>query len=521
MRRRRGGTLRTDKGYAQPTPITDRRTFDALYAALSAFAAAAAGVMALVLALTGSLSPGVVTDDPGGLVRAVDPGGFAWRSGIRPGQTVLSLSASDDEGGWSIETVDGAGRQRAAAEVATSNLRQSVPLAGLAAMFGILALAAVPTRRRRAEVLAALGLAFAVLPLWLAEDARLAIVVGVLAPTSLAVWLLRWLETRRRAATLSAVLVVAVALLWAVARARGDPAAADLDVLRLAATATLAAGVFMAAFDLTVDRLMRSAATLRLIDGVAGVAALGASILLASMAVPLPTVAAVLVVAVIVYAVARTGTSRLFDRVLLAEVRERAALQAAEEERARLSRDLHDDPLQSLAGVIHRLERQPDTEEDRATLRTVASHLREVATELHPPVLDDLGLVPAIEALPPPDNGLELRVSVSYQGYERANRPPAAVEIALYRIVQEAIANAVAHSGGREIRVEGDVGRDSVRLEIADDGRGIAGNEIETAMRGGHIGVASMRRRADAIDARLSHRSATGAGTTVTVRWQA
>lgn len=522
MRTGWGGTLRANKGFAQPTAITVRRRFDALYAALTAFVAGAAGVMALVLASTGSLSPGVVADDPGGVVRAVDPGGFAWRSGIRPGQTVVSLSAVDDDGGWSIATRDGAGLQRATVDAATATLRDTVPLAAGAAALGILALVAVPTRRRRAELLAALGLALATVPLWLAENPLLATTVGVLAPFSLGTWLLRWVESRRWIAAIAGITASAIAVAWAAAQAQGSLAASDLDGVRLAATAALAAGVVMGALDLTIDRLARSAATLRLIDAAAGVSALlGSGILAVSLAVPLPIVVAALAAGLVVYVPLRTGTARLIDRVLLAEVRERAALQAAEEERARLSRDLHDDPLQALAGVIHSLERQPDTETDRATLRTVASHLRDVATELHPPVLDDLGLVPAIEALPLMDPEVEIRLSVSHHGYERANRPPANVEIALYRIVQEAITNAVSHAKCRIVTVEGEVRRDRVVLEVADDGRGMKASEIETAMRAGHIGVASMRRRADAIDARLTHRTEPGHGTRVCVRWQA
>jgi signal transduction histidine kinase len=517
-----GGTLRTGKGFAQPTRLRLRRTFDRLYAASSAFAAAAAGVMALVLALTGSLSPGVVADDPGGLVLAVDPGGFAWRSGIRPGQSVVSVSAVDDEGGWSIETIDGAVRYRATADVATATLRQSAPVAAGAALLGILALVAVPTRRRRAELLAGFGLGLAALPLWLAEDPLLAAAAGMLAPVSLVVWILRWLEPRRMAVILAGLVVVAIAMVWAGARAVGSPLAADLDGLRLASTAVLATGVLMAALDLTIDRLVHSAGSLRLVDAAAGCAGiLAAGIMAVSFAIPLPLVATVTGVAVVAYAGLRTGIARLVDRVLLAEVRERAALQAAEEERARLSRELHDDPLQALAGVIHRLERQPETEDDREALRNVAAHLRDVATELHPPVLDDLGLVSAIEGLPTPESGIGLLVSVSHDGYERAHRPPAQVEIALFRIVQEAVANAIAHSGCRTVRVEGEVGRDQVTLRIVDDGRGVTDNEMEAAMRRGHIGVASMRRRADAIDARLSHLGRPGEGTTVIVKWQA
>jgi signal transduction histidine kinase len=522
MRRGWGRTLGTDKGYARPTKIRFGRTVGSLYAAGLAIVAAAIGGMAVVFAVSGSIAPGVVADDPGGLVRAVDPGGFAWRAGIRPGQLVLAESAVDDEAGWSIETSDGSEHYRATASSATATLRQSSSLAVAAAVVGLFGLVALPTRRRRAELLAAMALALASVPLWLAGDNFLATAAGVLAPLALVLWLLRWLEPPRLPGAVVGILAVALAVLYALARAQGSPIAADLEGARLVGTLGLAAGVLMPALDLTPGRLARSSRTLRLLDaGAAVTIVLAAGALTISLGLPLPIVASAVGVVVAVYVGLRTGLGRLLDRMLLAEVRERAAVQAAEAERARLSRELHDDPLQALAGVIHRLERAPNTEAERAALRTVAAHLRDVATELHPPVLDDLGLIAAIEALRPSDSSVDINISVAGSGYQRAQRPPPEVEIATYRIVQEAIANAIAHSGCRCIRVTGTVGRDEVVIDVADDGRGVSGRDIEAAMRAGHIGVASMRRRADAIDARMTHRSVAGTGTTVSLRWQA
>ena len=207
--------------------------------------------------------------------------------------------------------------------------------------------------------------------------------------------------------------------------------------------------------------------------------------------------------------------------LLGAEVRERIALTAAEKERARLSREIHDDPLQTLAGVIQRLACRADVERELVDLRTVATRLREIATELHPPVLDDLGLVPALESLARHDEALDVQVVVDGSGYQAATRPPQDVEIAAYRIVREAVTNAVAHSGTSIVTVLGRVDADVVLLSVVDRGGGFRAPDVDRAMRTGHIGVASMRRRAEAIHAALDVQSGVGAGTTVTLRWSA
>ena len=519
----RGRTLRRGKGSTPQTVGDVGRTMESLYASGIVVASAIAAAVALVLALTGSPSPGLVFDASGGSVVSVDPGGFAWRSGIRPGQRIVALSASDEEGGWSIDTVDGNGQPRATVRGAMDTLRLSTPLAAAALVFGLLGLVAVPTRRRRSEVLAGLSLATASLPLWLAGDPVLATLVGILGPIALTVWARRWLERYSLVVTLLGAGVVALSIAYALARSQGNALAGDLDGLRLATTMALAAGVLIASRERRGVRFAGLATRPRVVDAVFGVALVAAAIVAAN-ALPLPVqfVMAAAGIAVLAYLGVRSRVAAMIDRVLLADVRERAAVRGADEERARVSRDLHDDPLQALAGVIHRLERQPDTAAEREALRLVAAQLRDIATELHPPVLDDLGLVSAIEGLrPTTDTPIVVDISLTNRGYERTERPPADIEVVLYRIVAEAVANAIAHSGCRTIRIEGRVRPDHVAIDVIDDGRGVTDREIEASMRGGHIGVASMRRRADAIDARLTLRGTPGSGTTVTVRWQA
>jgi two-component system NarL family sensor kinase len=152
----------------------------------------------------------------------------------------------------------------------------------------------------------------------------------------------------------------------------------------------------------------------------------------------------------------------------------------------------------------------------------IADELRSVATELRPPVLDDLGLAAAIEFVAEKETSGALAIDVELQdlsGLTAATRPPSGVELAVFRIAQEAISNAVRHAHAGTVRVTGTVGPDRIDLEIVDDGQGLNEGEARSAARRGRLGLASMRRRAEAIDADLSV-VGSSTGTIVRVRWQ-
>jgi signal transduction histidine kinase len=212
-----------------------------------------------------------------------------------------------------------------------------------------------------------------------------------------------------------------------------------------------------------------------------------------------------------------------FDQLVGAPARERAALAGAEEEKARIARRIHDEPLQTLSGVIRRLEVQPVTPDDIEALRETARHLREVATDLKPPVLEDLGLGPAISHLV--DNAnvhnptpIELELADAAD-HTPASRLPSEVEVALYRIVQEALNNAETHSRATRIRVTARLSRDAAEVEVLDDGVGIGEREARQAGPDGHFGVSGMRHRAGSIGARLRIGEILPQGTRVAAFW--
>jgi signal transduction histidine kinase len=223
-------------------------------------------------------------------------------------------------------------------------------------------------------------------------------------------------------------------------------------------------------------------------------------------------------VAVIAYAVVRGIAARLVDRLVIAETREQSRILAIEEERQRLARDLHDEPLQRLAGVIKDLERDGGSPAETSVLMEIADDLRGLATDLRPPALDDLGLVPALTGLTtegPPRIRVELD---DRTGYDAASRLPADVELALYRIAAEAIRNAIQHSGGTMVSVTGEVAPDRAAIVIADDGRGIDDARLRARQRDGHLGMSTMRQRATLAGATLAI-DTSGAGVRVRVAW--
>ena len=207
----------------------------------------------------------------------------------------------------------------------------------------------------------------------------------------------------------------------------------------------------------------------------------------------------------------------------LARIATRAQLQrdlvvaATEAERARVAADIHDDALQELTRLVQRLDAAGDPE-GADIARTVSDRLRAICGDLRLPILDDLGVGPALD-------WLVLRIERLAGGevrLERADgaRPPADVELAFFRVAQEALANAVKH-GRPPIVVRYSSTASGVSLSIDDAGPGIAADAGEEAERSGHFGLLNMQQRAEAIDAILDVRRWPTGGTHVALEWRA
>lgn len=197
---------------------------------------------------------------------------------------------------------------------------------------------------------------------------------------------------------------------------------------------------------------------------------------------------------------------------------------AAENERRRVSRELHDSVNQLLAAVGHGLRaaqsRLPagepaadDVRRSSAMLTEAIEEVRRIARNLRPPLLDDLGLLPALRMLAQ-EFTENSRIKTSLDLPLEEPGLAAEAKLALYRIVQEALSNADRHSGAARVRVKCASRLGRLNLSIEDDGKGF---EPSAPVSYESSGLANLRERAALVAGSLNVRSGRGQGTTIEV----
>jgi signal transduction histidine kinase len=208
-------------------------------------------------------------------------------------------------------------------------------------------------------------------------------------------------------------------------------------------------------------------------------------------------------------------------------------LKAQEGERLRIARELHDDTAQALTGLSRRLDTLVDTlpsdgdqvpqevpgrlEELRDQSDTILEGVRRFSRALRPPVLDDLGLLPALKwlAVALEEHGIATNISV--EGEQR--RLPDGTELALFRIAQEALNNIRKHSGASAVDLAVDFRGGGLTVTIADNGAGfdLPASTSDLA-ECGKLGIIGMQERTRLLGGTLSVHSEPGVGTTVVVK---
>lgn len=193
------------------------------------------------------------------------------------------------------------------------------------------------------------------------------------------------------------------------------------------------------------------------------------------------------------------------------------AVAVSEAERGRLAADLHDGPLQNVLLLARRLDDTGDTES--ATLaRSIGAELRELSGDLRLPMLDDLGVGPSLDWLAGRVRrmtALDVQVAYASEG-----RVPPPVELAAFRIAQEAITNAVRH-GSPPILVRCHTATGALSLSIEDAGQGLARTGEAATATPTRFGLLNMQQRAEQVGARIEWRQPHAGGTLVALEWRA
>jgi signal transduction histidine kinase len=179
-------------------------------------------------------------------------------------------------------------------------------------------------------------------------------------------------------------------------------------------------------------------------------------------------------------------------------------LRTQEEERRRISRELHDEAGQLLTAVKIELDLEGRGEASRMVARAL-DQLRDLSNLLRPTVLDDLGLLPALRALVE-DFRSRTRIAVSFETPERMDAIPSDLEVAVYRVVQEALTNVARHASAGAVSVRLRQAEGCVSLAIEDDGRGLDGSPEP------HLGLLGMRERVHALGGSLAVSAQPGRG---------
>lgn len=202
-------------------------------------------------------------------------------------------------------------------------------------------------------------------------------------------------------------------------------------------------------------------------------------------------------------------------------------IEAQEKERKRISREIHDGPAQSLANILIRSEivdlafRDGDTEQAltemksiRESIRQALREVRRIIYDLRPMALDDLGLFPTIKKhISSISEYNNIDIDLALHGDERRLDPH--YEVAVFRIIQEGLQNAIKHAKASRIIVRLEIRDNLIALNIEDDGIGF---DPENINKKDSYGLIGMKERVDLLDGELTIKSEPNRGTKIVVK---
>lgn len=202
-------------------------------------------------------------------------------------------------------------------------------------------------------------------------------------------------------------------------------------------------------------------------------------------------------------------------------------IEAQEEERKRLSREIHDGPAQMLANVIVRsdlIDRVYREDGPEATLNEIQSfkkmvrsalyEVRRIIYDLRPMALDDLGLVPTLRKYLRTIEEYHNQSRIDFENIGLENRLPTKYEVALFRMIQESVQNALKHANACQIKVRLEISNTAVAVLIKDNGVGFDLNQKKPDS----FGIIGMKERVDLLNGEITFDSKIGKGTEIFIR---
>jgi signal transduction histidine kinase len=217
--------------------------------------------------------------------------------------------------------------------------------------------------------------------------------------------------------------------------------------------------------------------------------------------------------------------AELQQRAVESQQLHHAVVRAREEERLRVARELHDQIIQALVGLNYQLSEaryRPDVDgwptQVQAEVRQIVAKVREICSDLRPPMLDTLGLVAALrDRVRQAGQTGPFRLKLIVEG-DQDQEVPDEVSLCLLRALQEALLNVQKHAGATRVTVRLHLSPAEVRLSIEDDGRGFNPPlRLGQLTHSGHFGLVGLNERLNSVGGRLTLTSRPGEGTRLNI----